>query len=114
MDIQKYAKTEEGLRQIETNAPFVVNNQLWQGFKKTAIRVYENQLTDDELKAAVDVDGTKRNIWATRKRRLEERVNRKDSEHMARLTALRAERSGILNSLSRWRSRKRSRDHLRL
>ena len=103
MDIQQYAKTQEGVEVLESAKPFAINNQIWQGFKKTPIKVHESQLTDDEMEKLVDVDGTLRNVWATRRRRLEERVSRKNGEFMERLTQLRTQRNEIVTSIKNQR-----------
>lgn len=99
MDITHWAKTQEGLEVIEAQKPFVINGEMWQGYEKAAIRVHEDQLTDEEMTAVFDVDQTKERIWKTRLDRIQARLSRKNAEYGKRLVELRKERSGIKQSI---------------
>jgi len=97
--IETFAKTHEGVALLEAHARFVIDGTIWQGFKGTAIKVDEDQLTDDELEASHDVDGTKIRVWKKRHDRIAERTARKQAEYSKRLTELRTERNAIVQNM---------------
>jgi len=96
MDITHWAKTQEGLEVIESQRPFCINGELWQGFEGAAIRIHEDQLVDKEIQTAVDVDATKERVWFVRKNRLEGRLERKKNEYSKRIMELRKEKNDLI------------------
>ena len=101
MSIQHWARTQEGLELIESQRPFIVGSSLWQGYNKVAIKIHEDQLTDQELEGAEDVDGTKVRIWEQRRERLRGRLDRKQAEYQKRRGELRVLRNTIRDSIVR-------------
>lgn len=81
LTIQHFPKTQEGQALIGSLQVFCLGATLWQGTRTGAIASpSEKQLTDAELEAVYDVDGTKPKIVAERRARRGFRQSRKDEE----------------------------------
>jgi len=99
MNIQHWAKTEEGVQVIDSQKLFCIGGSLWQGYQKLALRVHDDQLSDDEMEQVRDVDDTMKKVWFVRRQRLEARVSRKMDEYDTRRQSLRAQRNEIIQSI---------------
>jgi hypothetical protein len=99
LDIKQWSKTVEGIQTIETQKTFCIGGVIWQGYMKTPVRVRETQLSDDEMKAVLDMDGTMNQAWVDRKRRIESRYERKAGEYSERGHKIRQEIQSIRNSI---------------
>lgn len=73
LTINEFIKTVEGKTLVRDQVPFVLGGQTYQGYNGVPIDVPEKQMTDAEIEAAPDVDGTKDRIWFKRKQRLQSR-----------------------------------------
>ena len=103
--IQEWAKTADGLEILEQQVLFVMQGTLWQGWGgKGCVYVHEGQATDEEIRDAIDVDGTKQKVWQERKSRLEGRNDRKMKEYDARRHELRKQRSEIVTAIQQQKS----------
>lgn len=78
--INDFVKTSRGRALIETQAPFVLGGKVYQGFSDKALEATEDQLTEAEIDAAEDVDGTKGEVLKTRERRVTWRHTAKEQE----------------------------------
>jgi hypothetical protein len=99
MSIQHWAKTQEGVEVIDSQKPFCIDGTLWQGYQKVAVRVHDDQLSDDEMEQVRDVDNTMQRVWFVRRQRLEARVSRKMDEYDTRRQALRAQRNELIQAI---------------
>ena len=78
--INQYIKTLQGRQMIESQELFCLNGKLYQGYNQRAVETLEGLYTEDELERAHDVDGSKPQIMATRRRRLEGALLAKNRE----------------------------------
>lgn len=98
--ITDWAKTIDGIEVIEQQIPFCIGGQLWQGWGGTsAIRADESQMTDDEIRNVMDIDGSKQQIWEARRNRLNGRLSRKMKEYDERRHELRKQRTEIITAM---------------
>lgn len=99
LTIQHFPSTQEGQQLIAEQKPFILGGEIFQGYQNVPIRVFEMQLTDEELEAAHDVDGTKDRVWFKRRQRTGMRDDRKASEYRQRRANLRRERAVIRDTI---------------
>lgn len=75
-----FVKTMQGQAILERQELFILNGKVYQGYEQKALEPSEDQLSEAEIDGAIDVDGTKAAVLATRKRRLEWATMSKDKE----------------------------------
>ncbi len=80
LTIQHYPKTAEGQSMVGSQEPFCIGAKIYQGFKGAIATSDERLLSDDEVKAVHDIDGTMEAVFANRAARKHSRQYRKDEE----------------------------------
>ena len=85
--INGFQKTLQGRAIIEREERFVLNGRMYQGFNQKALDCSEDLCSDEEMASCHDIDGTRQQVYATRKRRLDGAKAAKDGELAGRRRA---------------------------
>lgn len=80
LTIGQFVKTVRGRSLIMSESRFVLGGKIWQGYNEHPIECTEDMMTQAEIDAAEDIDGTKQTILDTRFRRQRGAANNKDRE----------------------------------
>jgi hypothetical protein len=99
LSIQHWIKTEEAQQLVADQVTFCIGGTLFQSHKQVPFVVHERNLTDEEMKSIVDVDGTINRIHMIRRQRLEARHREKGEEYARRRADVRERRSKIRQSI---------------
>lgn len=97
--LQFWLKTQEALELIQEQKVFCVEGMLLQGYQGAIFTVKERQLTDEELHAVRDVDGTISKVLKVRRQRLELKYMNRSKEYDERRARMREQRSAIRSSI---------------
>jgi len=100
-DLNYFLKTGQGKELLDQHRPFIAKGEVLQGFQGRCFPVAEDQLSDDEIEAAMDIDGTKAEVWRKRQQRLGSAHLRKAQEYADRRGKLRAMQNEIFEASER-------------
>ena len=84
MTLNQFLATHDGQMRIASQEPFCVGGMLYQAYKGAIPDIHERQLTDEEIAAVHDEDGTLHVVLTNRKNRLDSRSFRKAKEYRVR------------------------------
>lgn len=100
-DLMAYFKSAEGKQRLMEQQPFVAKGMILQGYHQAPFEADEIQVSDDELLAMDDIDGTKNEVWTRRRQRLESRIGFKNKEYETRRRELRQMSNEIREEMER-------------
>jgi len=100
-DLMAYFKSAEGKQRLMEQQPFIAKGMILQGYNQAPFETHEVQVSDEELLAMDDIDGTKHEVWTRRRQRLESRIMFKNKEYEERRRALRQMSNEIREALER-------------
>lgn len=97
LTMQHWLKTQDGEETLASKAIFCYEGKLFQG----AYSVDERVLLTKEMEAVLDKDGSLKQVWLTRRQRIEGDYNQKDNEYGTRRVELITRRNEILTAIER-------------